>query len=343
MNNPLTQIQVRNFRTQKKIDVDLSPTVTTIVGESADGKSTIIQALKWAALNMPDGIEMINWDSNKAIVRVLTEKKKVIRIRSKSINKYKLNKKSFTAFGRGNVPASIAKVLNLSLLNFQGQFERHFWFCESPPEVSRQLNSIIDLSSIDTTLSNLASELKSTRSRINLIQERREEAAASQTSLKHVVQMDKDLNRIERLSKDLAAITQKRSLLHDLSERAVNARSSRRIALDQASVAANAMSAGNEYRDLTQQVWNLTNLIDLIEENEQEASVVIPSITPLKKLKNRWLVAETSTLQLEQMIEEIEDQQEGVEKCIAELRKCKRRYARATEGKCPICQKPMKS
>ncbi len=209
-------IEIRNFRTHKKQNVVFGPGVTTIVGESFDGKSTIIRALKWVSLNKPAGDKMINWDAQEARVRVTVDSKKVIRKKGKT-NSYKLSgrKDPFKAFG-SDVPEPIQQLFNMSSINFQTQHEPPFWFCETPGEVSRKLNSIVNLEIIDLTLSNIASEITTTKISIKIITKRLEEAQEKKKSLSYAKEMNNDLKRVETLQKDSKKLTTSTLLLTKL-------------------------------------------------------------------------------------------------------------------------------
>ena len=122
----IEKIEIKNFRAQEKQKIELGKGVTTIIGSSFIGKSTIIKAFKWAVRNKPAGDSVINWDADKAAVRItFDDGNKVVRRRGKNLNNYKLNKKVFTAFGN-DVPSQISNLLNISEINFQNQFDAHF-------------------------------------------------------------------------------------------------------------------------------------------------------------------------------------------------------------------------
>ena len=334
-------IHIRNFRTQKKINVDLSPTVTTIIGESAEGKSTILRALRYAALNKPAGEGMINWDAEKVIVRIFTNDDKVVRIRSKSVNKYLLNTKRFVAFGN-DVPAEISQLLNLSDINFQGQFERHFWFCETAGEVSRQLNKIIDLSVIDRTLSNIAGMIRDTNAEIKLTNKRLLEAQTHESNLKYVEAMVNDLANVEDLQKRLETKAVECSLLADLLKRATDTLSTKKIAGEQATELRIIVSTAKEINQTCLKHSELLALDLQITETTKRLSVPVPDSEPLDKMKDEYHILASHIHDLNHFVETIKSQEEYAQTCIQELSKCKKQFAKATEGKCPICGNQMK-
>jgi len=140
----ISKIEIRNFSTHKKQDLEFSPNVTTITGSSFLGKSTILRAIRFVCMNRPTGDKFINWDADKTSVRLTIDKKKIVRRKGKGNNSYTLDKQEYKAFGN-DVPQPIANLVNMSDINFQGQHDAPFWFCETAGEVSRQLNAIINL------------------------------------------------------------------------------------------------------------------------------------------------------------------------------------------------------
>jgi len=192
----IENISLRDFRIHKRLDVDLSSPVTTIIGSSYKGKSTIIRALRWVLLNKPPGISMIRWWAKKASVRVKVDGHEIKRVRSKTLNLYKLDGCKLSAFGN-DVPEPIAKLSNLSPINFQGQHDMPFWFGETAGGVSRQLNAIVDLDVIDRSLSNLAKRLTETRAAVSITKDRLEEAQQIKKDLAYVVKMGDEFEQIK--------------------------------------------------------------------------------------------------------------------------------------------------
>jgi DNA repair protein SbcC/Rad50 len=166
-------ILLEDFQAHRRLALEFSPAITTIKGPTDVGKSAILRALRWVCLNDLDGPgEAYIKDGARSVsVRILTGDKDEITREKGRTNSYTLDDKEYKAVG-SSVPDEIAGVLRVSTLNFQGQYEAPFWFSESAPEVSRQLNAVIDLSIIDTTLSNIVSTVRQAAERRNVCQER---------------------------------------------------------------------------------------------------------------------------------------------------------------------------
>jgi len=214
-------IRIRDFQKHRKKTIKFDSDVTTIVGSSGTGKTAILRALKWVLTNHPRGDAFIHHDASKASVSLRIDDHRISRRRGKG-NTYHLDGSKFQAFGN-NTPDEIARIINVSDLNFQGQHDASgFWFSMSPGEVSRQLNSIVDLSIMDSTLANLASMLRATSAEEKVIQSRLDAGQQARDALKETKRMDEELKVVERLEQrhEWAAVCAGR--LSDLIEQALS-------------------------------------------------------------------------------------------------------------------------
>ena len=168
----LERIKIEGFQVHEKLDVVLDPQITTIVGETDAGKSSLIRAIRWLVLNKPRGEGFINFDMKQCFVRAKIDGTMFRRIKGGKANTYTLGKdKVFKAFGN-DVPPEIQDLLSISDLNFQMQHDAPFWFSLSAAEVGRQLNKIVDLELIDRAATKLNGQVRSLRSEVNVIEKR---------------------------------------------------------------------------------------------------------------------------------------------------------------------------
>src|SRR4051812_12843842 len=171
----LESLHLVNFQPHQEILLPLSPTITTIVGESDQGKTSLLRALRWITLNLPWGASFTQRGKPFCMATLKVDGHSLARKRQGASNLYSLDGKSFVSFNR-EVPHEISSLLNLGEVNFQKQLEGPYWFLLSPGQVSRELNSVINLDVIDRVLSSLSSEVKRTRLEVELSKERLERA-----------------------------------------------------------------------------------------------------------------------------------------------------------------------
>lgn len=338
----IEKLQIRNVGTNKKLDIEFSPQATTIIGKNTIGKSWALRALRLVALNKPPGYSYINWDANKAKIRLSIDSKKVIRTRSKTTNSYRLSgkKKPYVAFGN-NVPNDIAKLLNVSEINFQGQHESPFWFCKTAGEVSRQLNSIVNLELIDSTLTNILSELNTTRTVIKITEKALTKTIQQKKDLLYVKDLNSDLENVEKLQKQYEQDTREHASIAEKVEICINTRNSIENRLEQVSDGLKAMSTGRQYLKIRGLVGKLSELVESGIDLQETLENKPPSFRPLEKLKKGTECITNQFDSLDILITSAKDRKEDLcqmETCLKDLQE---ELTEVTKGRCPLCGKPM--
>lgn len=159
----ITRIELNNFQAHKHTVIDLDKGVNVITGETDNGKSSIVRAIRWVVENYPQGIDKINSNWNEDLkeplsVKLYTEKGYVERIRAKDRNGYNICKNGekeikLDAIGKGNVPKEVTEFLNVSDVNFQYQLDPPYLLSMTAGNASQYLNKIVHLDSIDEIMS----------------------------------------------------------------------------------------------------------------------------------------------------------------------------------------------
>lgn len=334
---PIERLQIRNFRTHEKLDIDFSPLVNSIIGRNAIGKSTIIRAIRWVVRNKPAGDSVINWDADKAAVRLIINKNKITRTRGKNINTYRLYKnKPYKAF-RNEVPEDIKKIINLSDINFQGQHEAPFWFSETAGEVSRQLNAIVNLEGIDNTLKNITSALHKSRTAIEIIEERLVKITAQQDSLVYVEKMDEDLKGVEHVQIQYQEKAVELTRLRDISKLVRIHASKRKNALESIVDGQKALSKGQTYRKLAIQAENLSKVVKLGGSLLITINKRPPSLNQLEIFEKRQETIINRYNELKNLIYKIETHRKMKCQLTEDLREYKKEMKKIAKGRCPLC------
>ena len=202
----LESIELRNFQAHEHRRVDFSPGVTTIVGPSDVGKTAIIRALRWVCQNTPQGTAFVRTGEPVADVRLCVDGHMIGRRRARTgDNVYDLDGREFKAFGY-SVPDPIAAVLNVSDVNFQDQLDQSFWLSLSAGEVSRQLNAVVDLTIIDSSLEEVNRRFRSASQLVETRKEILNKAKETKLGLDWVTDADAELKRVEQADADHAAV-----------------------------------------------------------------------------------------------------------------------------------------
>jgi exonuclease SbcC len=192
----LTRLKIKNFQPHEVLEVELDPLVTVFVGATDKGKSSVLRSLRWLSLNDPQGEAFIRWGSVSALARLEVDGRVVIRKRGGGVNLYSLDGDKFKSFGT-KVPDPIAELLNVDEVNFAGQLDAPFWFLLSPPQVSRELNAIVNLSAIDSALSNVAAAVRQAKSEVEIVEAHLREAKAESKRLESVPMLSELLNNAQ--------------------------------------------------------------------------------------------------------------------------------------------------
>jgi DNA repair exonuclease SbcCD ATPase subunit len=332
----ITKIQIRNFRTHKKLDVQFSKRVTSIVGPSYAGKSTVIRALRWVVMNKPTGTSIIQWGSTKVTTRLWVDESVIKRTRSNNINSYWLDGKRFVAFGN-DVPTPITSKLNLSNINFQGQHDAPFWFCETAGEVSRQLNTIVNLDAIDKALAYISSEQRKTDNEIGFIQKRLDELKIKKEQLSFASKMDEDLKICENALKEYEKQCLKLGTLGESIERAGNYRD---ISIRQNAVAVAINSIvvlGKSTLDLDNQTTKMGGLIDEIKKEQEILDNIPPSIEPLNRIFQKWKENQKQSEILNVLICDIQNKILQILTIQKSVQKIQNEMKTISKGRCPLC------
>ena len=218
----LQSLHLKRFQAHDDFFIEFDPFITVITGQTDAGKSSILRALQWTCLNRPSGDSFIRNKQGTAEAILQVDDRTITRKRGKGINFYQLDDKEFEAFGIGTVPDEIASFLNLSEASFQNQLDAHFWLSQTPGQVSKELNSVINLGMIDKTMAWLSSETRKAKSVVNVSESRLKSSRERRDDLVWIQDADAALAILERLEADLEACRQKRidleSILSKMAE-----------------------------------------------------------------------------------------------------------------------------
>ena len=336
----ISKVQLKNYRQHKDLEVELGSGVTTLIGESAVGKSNLVRSILWVADNSPSGDKMINWYADSAIVRITVDGKKVVRKKGRIGNIYKLSGKDFKAFGT-DVPPAISELFNLSETNFQNQFKYHFWFDLTAGEVSRQLNSIVNLEVIDSTLSNIATLIRSDRSTIQVIEHRLSDANIKVEELSYVDAMDTEFIAIESLQTNITENARGLAVLAKLIESGSKYRLTIKNASDQVVLGKIAITKEAEYRKITNSVESLSKLLKSGRRYKKIIKNKPPNIEPLEKLLSDYQKISDNRIELKKQLDSFYKYHGEIETWELEKQKINRQIKSLGIKFCKSCGQPI--
>lgn len=344
----IVSIKLIDFQGHEEITIGFSPTITSLKGASDVGKSSILRALRWVALNDLGGDEFIREGAKKTKV-VLTvdigQNKKglitsvITRIKG-STNTYLLNDSEYKAFGQG-VPSDIVNLLNVNEINFQGQHDSPFWFNETAGEVSRRLNAVVDLSVIDTTLSNIASAVRQAQERKSVCEERLEQVKEEYGQLEGQQERVEDFNKLKVFKERFDDATETHNRLVTLGKNTYQHRQQAERFSEQATEGESVLDKLQSALACARKSSALERLLISIDGREKDA-VLPPDFTVVEEKFNTWHDFGLQIEGLQEIIKQANERFQRIEASSRALENAEVLFEKNTKGKlCPLCNQSL--
>ena len=268
----INSIHGKNFQSWKDITLDLDPGVNAIVGPSDCGKTVAFRLLNWIFNNRPGGNEFHSWAGGDPYGAVdLGNDGIVTRSRRANENIYTLNDQEFKAFGT-NVPEPIQKALNISDINFQFQLDDPFLFGETPGNIARKLNEVVDLAVIDKALFNINQRYRQEVNQLKNAEDKKAELVDELEEYSWLPEAEESLIELERLDSSIIYNKQQAVALE------INVKEIYHIEKEIDQISSGPISADDEVR-------NLIDLDNKIEKNTKRADTLDNLISEIDRLK----------------------------------------------------------
>ena len=214
----LQTIQIHNFQSHENSQLDLSPGINTLVGDSDCGKSAVMRAILWAITNSPQGDAYVSdWTKTPkgkqtsgaaTYVAIDTNPQKdggkfsVVRKRSPEFNGYEVfdgsDNTQFEAL-RTDVPREVSQCFNIGPVNIQRQMDPPFLIASTPGEAARFINQLVNLTDIDEAQTEINSLGRSCSADLRA-------ATASLEKAEDLVKGMEWVDRLQELAESLAGL-----------------------------------------------------------------------------------------------------------------------------------------
>lgn len=334
----LKTIELKDFQRHSSLSIELDPKVTTIVGPTDRGKSAIIRMISWVARNQPTGSAMIKHGKKRALGKLVFDDCVVIRKKGEGTNVYLLDGRKYKAFGAGKVPDEVKAAIALDDVNFQMQLDGHFWFSDSPGTVSRQLNQVVDLAIIDSSLAAAQSELRDAAAERKVSETRLEKASLEKARLGKVPALLASLQELGKLEGRLEEERRQFLAIADLV--------SSMATLDneiepQEKTAKEATMLAKQMKTLLDELGEMQDFESLLTEAEEAESLSKQAIPDTAELRSRFVQLEASqneALKLQALIDKIKKEDRCVCQAASSLTEAETELKRESKNRCPLCQ-----
>lgn len=203
----LKSIGMKNFQSHKETVLELSNGLNAIFGMTNSGKSAIIRASRWLAMNLPKSTRFFRTGMKDCSVFWELDNCTIFRIREPDFNGYEINGSvitSFEAAGR-EVPREVTDALRMEAPNWHFQADGHFLLSETSGDAARILNRIVRLDEIDLSLSNLNGWNRATLGEITDCERAITDAKQNVECWDFLDEMQRGLEQLERAEKDVTA------------------------------------------------------------------------------------------------------------------------------------------
>lgn len=214
----IQSIHIQNFQSHVDTRIELAPGVNVITGETNNGKTSVLRAIKWVTQNRPRGDSMLTRQPKTGKtkpqpkpcrVTITTERGAVTRIREKGFNGYALRvgdapERRFEDVG-ASVPPEVLEVLNLGDVNVQEQLADFFLIKQSGGQVSKYVSGLLGFEVVDKALAKAKAEavrLEKTRAELSVAIADCDQQLASTS---YYVDASKELLVVEREAEAFAA------------------------------------------------------------------------------------------------------------------------------------------
>ena len=318
------------FQCHETLTLDLQPGVNVVYGHTGAGKTACIRALHWLCLGGPSG-GFTKHGSGEVRVKTIIDGRTVRRIKSRDRNSYKLDRKTFDAVKR-DVPEEIARLLDVTRVNFQLQLDPPFLLSASPPERARMLNRVVSLDLIDSTLSRLESRVRSDESAYKRAEDDLDAARARVTRLEWLQDAEEDFADLVCLSQELEQKSHRIANMAKLHDEATQVSQEARRATDAATDAANLAALAERY--LT--AYNHTKRLQRLIEDLRQPTPPCPPPDLHSLVKDMFDRMHREAL-IAELVGDIQEAQEVVCRSAHELGLAREAADQMKTGRCPRC------
>jgi len=280
----LESLTLKEFQKHQKLTINFDPSITCITGMNDAGKSAVLRALYWLTFNRPLDSTMVNWEAETATVKLVVDGRTIIRRKGKK-NSYSLDGKLFKAFGAG-VPPEISQLLNLEVTNFQMQKDPPFWLPLSPGQVSKELNQIVDLGIIDSSLAEVGSKLKKSKTKIEVLEDQLKEARLQRKQLKWTVDARKDMISLKEKEGKIERISSHVNQLQIYINDGIRYRNIQKNAVELAVGAQKSLIAYNKWAKINRQYQKLKQLVNSAEDKQNIITLKMDELEEVQKKIN---------------------------------------------------------
>jgi len=350
----IQSLRIKNFETHVDTFLKLHKGVNVIIGESDEGKSGIIRAIKWNTKNRPQGDSYRNdqLKDNKTSVIVdikYSENDIIRRERNNKNNHYKINNGEPLRALRTDVPQEVQDIAKIKDVNIQGQHptEQYFLLADKPGQVAKKFNEVAGLTIMDKAMSDINSQVRSCNAEINVakkeIETRGNDLKDSEWILKadkFAKKLKKDKIKLSTMQNEALDISQKINDIANISQKLVNYKD---IGKAKAKVTSLILQKKQikDKKDTQNSIEQLIFATTDVNKNLNsiiDTEIVQSALNELKTVEKEIMIKEDLFERLTDLILDIDDNESEIKKAELEYAFVLEEYETIrVEQECPTC------
>ena len=303
------RVKIKDYQAIKNAELNFDYGITSIVGESNNGKSSIIRAIE-AAINNKGGSSFINYEADKCIVEIEDGENKIVWNKSVKSGKssYEINGVELKKIGQKQIP-EVAETLVMPEISVgTNSFRLNFWKQMDYPflvgETSYQLFDFISNSKEQEIMFEMQEQVQvsvkenktlidSLNSKIDIKTE--DIARAKQKAEKLEPIANFDIERLEKLISIKETIDKNVSIYEEAIDKISY------LEKELLSINKNEKKANKSIEELSKSVASYESISKSIEDYERTSRSLYDSIETSKQYEESFKVYENKIAELEEI------------------------------------------
>jgi len=351
----IKSLTIRNFQSHKDTKLEfVAPGVNVIVGKSRSGKTAILRSIRKILENRPiTGVERwVHGQDPKSVISITLETTDdhAVTWQGPNPQKYIVDGETLAGFGQ-SVPLQVSEALNLSEINIQSQHDRPYLLFDSPGEVARTLNRVVNLDIIDTALANVTALARRNNQDIRAREIRLRELQELEDGFPDLEAAEEFISDLEQQEQEIGQKQNKIYGLRSIQDRLSGLRNrlTKCRVPDGAEDRVNAMA--DKQTDLERKQYTLV-MLQRIQQNLsgfQERSKALAVVLGYEGTVSRLLGKQTqiqakrkSLTRIRGLNESIQREKQGLLSKMAIIRQEEQELKKIMPPECPLCGQEVK-
>lgn len=345
------ELIVKAFGLHVNKTIEFEPGLNIIVGESEDGKTTLIRAMYLLIENSPRGGEKLyqSWlTDNPMLIQLKDDKNNTVK---RTKNKYYLNGGDpLKAFGTG-VPEPVRELFNFKEINWQKQLDAHFVLFTTGGASAKLLNAATGMNDQEVIISEIKYKLSDSKSEIKRLKKNNNEHQQTIERLSKITRYRIKAEAILNMENDIIVLDEKTDRLENILMQLESIKEIKNKYRKVERHMETLESILEDYKEIdvfkaqTKKLIDLLNKVESLENFDHVPLVnYLQRLQTLERLNSELSTTKATVLLLDKYIREVKEQKEKQEAYLIEMKKVEKQLQDTFTklGYCPFCNREIK-